>query len=248
MAAEKLIINADDLGMWPSIDLGILAAWAEGGISDSTLMATSPNLPAVLHAAEAAGLPAGVHLNLTNGAPLSDPAEIPALVTPEGVFLRRQQWQHPLPIPQIRLELTRQVELILAHGWQPTHLDSHHHAHNTPEVLAVTIELAREHQLPVRATSDAMRDALRSVNIPTTDHFTIDFYAAATVERLIQLVDSCPGGVLEIMAHPGFISPDQPGAYRDDRQRELDALIDPRWHAYLAEKGIPLVGFREGAR
>jgi predicted glycoside hydrolase/deacetylase ChbG (UPF0249 family) len=162
--------------------------------------------------------------------------------------MRRQQWRHPLPIEQIRVELTRQVELILANGWQPTHLDSHHHAHNTPEVLAVTIELARTHHLPVRATSDAMRDALRSVGIPTTDHFTINFYAVATVERLIQLVEAYPDGVLEIMAHPGFISPDQPGSYRDDRQRELDALVNPCWQAYLAEKGIPLVGFREGAK
>ena len=119
MAAQALIINADDLGLWPSIDAGILAAWRDGAISDSSVFATAPSLAQVLRQAREAGLPVGVHLNLTYGAPLDPPEEIPALLSPMGTFTKRQSWTAPLPSDQVRLELTRQVERIYALGGQP---------------------------------------------------------------------------------------------------------------------------------
>lgn len=246
MAADALIINADDLGLWSSVDDGILAAWQGGAISDSTVFATAPDLPAVLQRAGAAGLPVGIHLNLTYGAPLSHPAEIPALVTPAGLFMKRTQWTLPLPPDQVRRELTCQVARVLALGWSPTHLDSHHHVHGYPEVLAIVIELAQAHRLPVRAVTPEMRTTLRHAGIATPDHFTMAFYAEeATVATLRRLVEACPGGTLELMTHPGYANLDLPSSYRKDRERELSALTDPVWRKELVARGIALVGYRE---
>ncbi|MHB9133292.1 MAG: carbohydrate deacetylase [Armatimonadota bacterium] len=245
MPADALIINADDLGLWPAVDRGIFTAWSARAISDSTIFATASALTSLLDNASSLSLPVGIHLNLTLGRPLCAPGEIPALVTPDGCFMKRQAWALPLPVEQVRRELTRQVRRVIDTGWQPSHLDSHHHIHAYPEILEVVLELAREYGLPVRAVDDAMRAILREAGIATPDHFTIAFYgAAATVETLLRLVEECPGGTLEIMTHPGYADDAIPSSYREERACELQALLSPRWREYLTQRGIPLVGFR----
>jgi len=244
MAAEALIINADDLGLWPSVDHGIFAAWSAGAVGDSTVFVNAPALDEILARARDAGLPVGIHLNLTYGRPLSDPADIPALVTPAGEFMKRQAWSLPLPAEQIRLELGRQAERVLSVGCQPSHLDSHHHIHTYPEVLAAVIELARKLRLPVRSVNPEMRAALREADILTPDNFSMAFYGEnATVDTLIKLVEECAGGTLEIMTHPGYTDRGLPSSYREERERELAALTDPVWREYLSAHGIPIVGF-----
>jgi len=245
MPAEAVIINADDLGLWPSVDRGILAAWAAGAVGDSTVFANARALEEILARARAVGLPVGIHLNLTFGRPLSDRAEIPALVTADGLFMKRRAWALPLPAEQVRLELNRQAERVLAAGGQPSHLDTHHHIHTYPEVLAVVIELARELRLPVRSVNPEMRAALRKAGIPTPDHFSMAFYGeSATVETLISLAQDCPGGILEIMTHPGYADPILPSSYRDDREHELAVLTDPVWREFLTAHGLCIVGFQ----
>ncbi len=244
MPADRVILNADDLGLCPAVNRGIIAAWQAGAVGDSTVFANASALPELLAPARALGLPVGVHLNLTYGHPLCNPADIPALVDIDGRFVKRQQWVLPLPTEQVRRELTRQLERVSALVGQPSHLDSHHHVHAYPEVLSIVIELARAHRLPVRATMPQMRANLRAAGLATPDHFSMEFYGEnATVATLQRLVDDCPGGTLEIMAHPGLDDPAIPGSYRAGRARELAALTDPQWRAYLAERGITIVGF-----
>jgi len=244
MPARSVIINADDLGLCPSVSRGIFAAWTLGAVGDSSVFANAPDLPELLQQAAQLGLPVGVHLNLTFGRPLSDPADIPALVSPAGVFLRHTQWCFPLPVEQIRRELTGQLRRVTELGWHPSHLDSHHHVQRYAEVQAVLIELAHAYRLPARAIDPADRTALSAAGIATPDHFSMTFYGGqATVETLIQLVAATPDGLLEVMTHPGYLSPELPGSYREAREQELAALTAARWRNYLAEHEIPIQGF-----
>ncbi|HEY3376565.1 MAG TPA: ChbG/HpnK family deacetylase [Armatimonadota bacterium] len=244
MPARAVLMNADDLGLWPSIDTGIFSAWAQQAIGGSSVFANAPELPAVLAGARAVGLPVGVHLNLTFGNPLSPPEEIPALLGSDGRFMKRALWTLPLPVEQVRAELTRQVQRVVAVGCPPSHLDSHHHVHRYPEVLGVVIELACMLQLPVRAVDADMRETLRGAGIATPDHFSMQFYGErASVETLIALVEASAGGVLEIMTHPGLVTPDLPSGYSAERAVELATLCDPRWQAYLLAHDIALIGY-----
>lgn len=244
MPAAAVLINADDLGLWPSVDRGIFAAWSARAIGDSTVFANAPELERILRQAGEQHLPVGIHLNLTFGRPLSDPADLPAMVTSDGCFMKRQRWPSPLPVEQIRREFTRQVERVLALGWQPSHLDSHHHVHTYPEVLAVVIELARAYRLPVRSVDAKLHAALREAGIPTPSCFSMDFYGEhATVATLIRLVDTCADGTLEIMAHPGYADSGLPSSYTTDREHELAALTDPGWLAHMADEGVAIIGY-----
>jgi predicted glycoside hydrolase/deacetylase ChbG (UPF0249 family) len=244
MPADAIIINADDLAMCASVTRGIMEAWRARAISDATVFANSDTLDYVLYAAGEAELPVGVHLNLTYGRPISDAEEVPALVDEQGCFMRRQQWKRPLPTGQVRRELRRQVERVLDSGIRPTHLDSHHHVHIYPEILAEVLALAREFNLPMRALNDEMYTTCQRQNIPCPEHFSMSFYGEqADVDTLIRLVSNCPGGVLEIMTHPGNYTPGMPSTYQQERQNELRALLDPRWRAWLQEHHIRVLGF-----
>jgi predicted glycoside hydrolase/deacetylase ChbG (UPF0249 family) len=246
MAATAVIINADDLGFWPSIDRGIFAAWDARAISDSTIMANSDRLPELLAEATRVGMPVGIHLNLTSGAPLCDPREIPDLVTPQGLFMKRMQWPAVLPIEQVRREFQRQAERLLAAGWRPSHLDTHHHIHIAPDILTAVIALAQQLGVPVRAVHPEMRDKIRQAGVATTDHLSMTFYGEqATVDTLIQQLNECPRGTLEIMTHPGYDPIGLSSRYCTEREYELIALLSPRWQEYFRASGVQLISFSE---
>src|SRR5438552_10820876 len=84
---RQLLVNADDFGLSPGVNRGILEAHHAGLVTSTSIMA---NLPAADDGAALVGtaprLEVGVHLNLTAGAPLSPAVEIPSLVRENGSF------------------------------------------------------------------------------------------------------------------------------------------------------------------
>ncbi len=85
---RTLIVNADDFGRTRGVSAGIVHAHLHGLVTTTTAMV---NLPGALqdvaqasHEAPTLGL--GLHLNLTCGRPLLDPADVPSLVAPDGSF------------------------------------------------------------------------------------------------------------------------------------------------------------------
>lgn len=245
MSASAIIINADDLGLWPSIDDGIFAAWNNRSVSDSSVFANSAHLAIIIDRAKDIGMPVGIHLNLTCGRALSPLPDIPALVDKDGFFIDRKLWPVQLSADQIRSEFTRQIERVISLGLQPSHFDSHHHIHvYYPQIRQITQELALEYQLPLRAVDADMCSDLRANGLLCSDSFSMAFYGErATVETLINAVIECPGGVLEIMTHPGFFDDAMPGSYREERTHEYEVLTSASWRDYLAENGIPLINF-----
>ena len=77
----RLVINADDFGLSAGVNRGILAAHAAGTVTSTSLL---PNLPAFDDAVRSARatptLGIGLHFNLTTGAPVSAPDQVPSLV------------------------------------------------------------------------------------------------------------------------------------------------------------------------
>lgn len=72
---RQVIINADDFGLSPAVNRGIIEAYRAGGITSTSMMVNMPGLADAVHAARSLpGLGVGLHFNLTYGRPLSDPA------------------------------------------------------------------------------------------------------------------------------------------------------------------------------
>lgn len=154
---RQLIVNADDFGVTPGVSRGIIRAHNEGIVTSTTVLANMPPAAEWVRRAQAdaPGLGMGLHLNLTQGRPVSPPEAVPDLVDESGRFLPRDALIRRLPqldMAQVEREMRAQVASFqAAAGTAPDHLDSHHHiGYLSPPLAALTARLARELDVPVR--------------------------------------------------------------------------------------------------
>jgi predicted glycoside hydrolase/deacetylase ChbG (UPF0249 family) len=246
---KQVIVNADDFGRARGINRGILRAHREGIVTAATLMVSAPaSEDAGLVAREAPSLDVGVHLTLTYGRPVSDPAAVRSLVEPDGSFPRRPdaflgtgRADRVEALTEYRAQVARARTLL---GRAPTHLDSHHWLHDEPALEWAIATLALGTGMAVRPHDDAQRDRLRAAGIPTVDHYRRDFQHeghvdVATLERILADLGD---GLTELGCHPG--EPDAELAatstYASLRADELATLTDPRAKAALRRNDIML--------
>jgi predicted glycoside hydrolase/deacetylase ChbG (UPF0249 family) len=137
-----LVITADDLGIDPRRDDGILLCFARGGITQASLMVRGRSAPAAAAAAARIGLPLGLHLDLTESPPSADPATISSLLDASGQKLgkhglRRAVAGGCVERAHVERETAAQLRAFEAlTGALPTHVDGHQHAHAVPALAA----------------------------------------------------------------------------------------------------------------
>jgi predicted glycoside hydrolase/deacetylase ChbG (UPF0249 family) len=172
---------------------------------------------------------------------------VPTLA-PEGRFRRRpEDLPAQIPASEIRAEIEAQIHIfqVLARK-PPTHLDSHHHAALHPAIAPVFADVARGMSLPVRASSDEARRALRAAGVRTPDRFFDGFHAeGVSFETLERILEAVPDGVSELMCHPGRVDEELKGGstYVVEREWEIEVLCDPGIRQRVRALGIELVGF-----
>lgn len=145
-----LIVNADDLGIHPNINTGIMSAYRDGIVTSATMLMTTPYLAETINQVRASTLPVGIHLSLTLGKAVAERNDVHSLVDEEGTFkwsspqlllsLFASQKGHPL-LSQIRCEFEAQLSLALDYGLRLTHADSHQHVHMHPRIYSAVEEL-----------------------------------------------------------------------------------------------------------
>jgi predicted glycoside hydrolase/deacetylase ChbG (UPF0249 family)/glycosyltransferase involved in cell wall biosynthesis len=164
---RRLIINADDLGIGTARDAGILELFAAGAITSASLLVNGPSAATGAAGAVAAGLPLGLHLNLSEGRCLGS-VDVSSLTDADGKLLGKQGIRQALAAGQVRQEdLVREIRaqfdrFIALTGELPSHVDGHHHVHVEPFVAAALAPImAREYgvycvRLPQQTGLDAM--------------------------------------------------------------------------------------------
>ncbi len=209
------VVNADDFGLNESVNDAIVASFEQGLISSTTMLV---NLPGFSHAVDQTGAHAlhgkvGVHLNLTEGQPLT------SAIGKCRRFVEHGEFRFVLPISALRLDAAEydavrtewraQIARCVAHGIQPTHLDSHHHVHTVWPLLSITIGLAREFGIPaVRITRNVgpkpsfpkqvykriMNERLRRTGLALSRYF-------GSADDLLPVHHALTGPI-EVMVHP----------------------------------------------
>jgi predicted glycoside hydrolase/deacetylase ChbG (UPF0249 family) len=251
---KRLIVNADDFGRSRGVNAGVLRAHRDGIVTAATLMAIAPATDDAARGARATpSLDVGVHLTLTYGRPISDPATVPSLVERDGsfprapgAFLGTGRADRDEALVEYRAQYARARELL---GRKPTHLDSHHWLHDEPALEWAIIALARETGSAVRPHDDAQRDRLRMSRIRTVDRYRRDFQHeghvdVATLEGILAEIGE---GVTELGCHPGEADAElsRTSTYASLRVDELATLTDPRAKAAVARNGITLSGYAD---
>lgn len=238
-----VIFNADDFGLTPGVNLGIVEACRQGVVRSTTLMVGMPaEQQAIALAHQEPRLKVGLHLRFTLGKPLT---AAPSLVGDDGLFFRGERFwaRRGFSRQQVADEVVAQLEVFMASGLQLSHVDSHHHAHSHPEILPVVAEIVRDYRVPLRASGhqDGVSPACRYM-------FEHHFYGSdLNVDGLVELIQRHRGqcDVLEVMTHPAYV--DQAlldiSSYHVERANELAILTAPELAEALAALDIQISDF-----
>ncbi len=144
----SILINGDDFGKNEEINRAVCEAFREGYIGHTTVMVNMPGAEEAFKLSRKYGFTdrVGLHINLTEGFPLSgDIRTNPLVCSPDGSFnaafyhnTKYRLYMDSLSISQIEKEINAQLERFLELGFKELHIDSHHHVHtNYPVFLAL---------------------------------------------------------------------------------------------------------------
>jgi chitin disaccharide deacetylase len=167
---KTLIVNADDFGLTPGVNEGILRAFREGILTSTTIMANGPAFDdAVARTRDCPEIDVGCHLVLVGGKSVAPPAEIPSLAKRDGDLpktlfeLTCRLWSGLVQEADIEREFRAQVERVIAAGITPSHLDTHKHTHAHPSVMNALFRVAKEFKI-LRVRMPFERGAMRGTS------------------------------------------------------------------------------------
>lgn len=152
---KQLIVNADDFGLHPLINAGIIKGHQEGFITSTSLMPSAPCWQeAVRLAKDNPRLGIGVHLTLVGGVPSVLPKEqVSSLLDDDGLFLpdyvafAKRYYGGAVKRSELEAELRAQLERALSCGVNITHIDSHQHTHVLPGINSLVLKLSNEYNI-----------------------------------------------------------------------------------------------------
>lgn len=178
-------LHADDLGFSTAVNDGIGDALRRGLLTGASVLANAPETAAGLVAwrriddeRRGGGLPSatarrllgddasrpfdlGVHLNLSQGRPLTGDGFPASLLDREGrfgglgTFVRLMLPGAARHAAAVRRELAAQIEFVLDHGVRPARLDGHQYCELIPLVGRIVADLAARHSVAaVRVASE----------------------------------------------------------------------------------------------
>jgi len=210
----EAVINADDFGISPRVTDDIVACFAAGRITSTTLIANAPGFDDACALAKRHGFAdrVGVHLNVTVGPPLSSAMRAlygDAMAVPE----------HRLAAPRdvvraVEAEFRAQILRVIQAGIQPSHIDSHHHIINGFPYARAALRVAREFGISrVRLSRNAFykRNPLKTA-FKSSYNAYLRLAGMRTVRRFADLkayvAHVTAGGrhlrgPVELMCHPG---------------------------------------------
>ncbi len=134
MNRTALIINADDFGLTESCTKAIAEAFRLGLISSTTACANGEAIENAYRIANENGFlnRVGIHINLTEGAPLTEGIKSDPFFCESGVFhgkINRLKKPGKKTLAHLEAEVAAQIERLKAIGFPISHADSHHHIH-----------------------------------------------------------------------------------------------------------------------
>ncbi len=239
----QLIVNADDLGRNKLVTDAICSLVDAGLVTSTTIMANAPGFEhAISMIQRCRRCSIGVHLNLTEFAPLTGAPGLKPLLDAAGNFTKCSKWfiLSPRLLESVYHEWQAQIQAVICAGITPSHLDSHHHIHLLPQFyplirrcqldfkirrvrrsknLYAPVQLYTRGVLVWRVISHAALSVLTQSTV--TDWFT-DLPTFLRVHRRIKNIQT-----VEIMVHPGHpLFAEDERTLRSESWRQLTAEHD----------------------
>lgn len=229
--SRAAIVNADDFGQSAGINRGIVEAHERGIVTSASLMVRWPAASAAAeYARRNPRFSVGLHVDLGES------------IYRGGEWIPLYERVDRRDARAVEAEIRGQLELcreLLQRD--PTHLDSHQHAHIEEPVRSILEDLAGALNVPLRHRSPRVRHDGRFYGQTNTGE---PWPSGVSARHLVEILSGLPEGVTEVACHPGFAD-DLVTMYRTERRLELDVLCDPGVRRTVADEGIELLGFAD---
>lgn len=169
----QIIINADDFGLSPGVNMAVCRLFEEGILSSTSALVCAryveegiETLPTKYHGS------VGLHVCLDEEGPVSDPNRVSTLIDHKsGLFKKRWIFirdllLHKISAHDIYTEIKAQFERLHKLGIKPSHVDSHGHVHVLPQVSRVVAKLSKEYNiLRIRKPAELYWRIFRPTNL-----------------------------------------------------------------------------------
>lgn len=224
-----LIVNADDFGLSAGINRGIIECFEHGIVTSASLMVRWPT------AGEAAA-----YMKLHSRLSLGLHVDLGEWILRKGGWTALYRVVDTHNAAAVELEIHRQVaEFQRLTGRDPTHLDSHQHAHQSEPARSVLLKLAADLHVPLRGLDSRVK-------------YCGDFYGQdedgrshpelLTVENLKNVLRNSKNDITELGCHPGY-SDGLDSPYCGERNKELKVLCQPEAREAVEALGFQLCSF-----
>src|SRR5262245_27169573 len=218
---KYLIVNADDFGASAGVNRGILECHTRGVVTSTSLMVTGRAVhEAVALSRDHPALAVGLHWDVWGEDEREFDLDDRAAVRDE--FRRQLDEFHRLL------------------GRDPTHVDSHRHAHREEHLMPLFRKLVGPLGVPLRDDGRVRFVggfyAQWEWKVTNLEYVGVPFFQRLLREEVLP-------GWTELSCHPGYVSPDFASVYHSEREAEVRTLTDPRVRRILAELDICLASY-----
>lgn len=223
MTERCLIVNADDFGASEGVNRGIVECHTDGVVTSTSLMVTGRAIDDAVALSRAhPDLAIGLHWD---------------------VWGEDEREFDTDDIPAVRREFARQLDEFRAlMDRDPTHVDSHRHAHREEHLMPVFHELVEPLGVPLRDDGQVVFVggfyAQWEWGVTDLGHVSV-----GALERILR--EEVAPGWTEVSCHPGYRSAGYEAMYMDEREAEVRTLVDPRIRETIDELGIRLVSYAD---
>ena len=259
--ARLLILNADDFGMCHATNEAIMRTLKNGPVRSTTLMVPCPWATHAMHfLGDHPEIPFGVHLTVVGDTdnypwrPVTSLDRVPSLVDRAGFFFNRVKNPGLLDrvqFDQLEVEFRAQIEVVLAAGLKPTHLDWHSlRIGSRMDIFELMFGLAREYGLALRVAGRAVIEKVQGQGLPVIEHNFLDSSQLDPARKpalYAQKLRDLPSGLSEWAVHPGLDGPEllalEPDG-RHFRQSDYDFWTSQEAKELIHREGIILLDYR----
>jgi predicted glycoside hydrolase/deacetylase ChbG (UPF0249 family) len=218
----KLIINADDFGMTKYVNEAIIELCKLGVTTSTTVMVNMPFWKEITDLLPLKHVSIGLHVNLTEGLPVTDPKLIPSLLNSKGFFHNPKELKNlaksgKINKDQLMIELKNQFQMLYdLIGERIDHFDSHQGTNKIKLVTDCLSEIVKDnkHKMGIRVYQKYYIRNINSRLVVTHPHLKniIEFgLKRVAVEfvlryrtRKIEKVFFHPDGLLLTKVHRGL--------------------------------------------
>lgn len=264
---HKFIINGDDFGFSPAYNAGLIHSYLNGVLSSATVMVNMGAAREAVSLANEYNLHIGLHVNIVQGYPCSNPKNIPSIVRSDGHSYSSSDYKNHYKSWQrgnddgtgivankedYKKEVCAQIERFKElSGYYPTHIEGH--SIISPELTEGLYEVANQYHCHVLRFDNQPQDGYYNASELLTDSGVMKAMSSymdnGATPEMIQNVfvamkaNPCDFNIVHF--HPGWIDKIilNETSLIDARAHDESALCDHSVINWIRENNIELVNF-----